>query len=107
MEGIISQSMSVKIEIPCLSVFCYIVGCTNVSSVLNPSEQQRASVQAPSTSVNMALDYQESYQNVGFKCFYIPVSTSTSEQLGVTLHSKECPEQIQYDYTKGNWQIAE
>ena len=55
----------------------------------------------------MALDHQEPQQNENFKCFYVPVSTSTDEQLGVTLHSKECPERIQYDFTKGNWQIAE
>ena len=99
--------MRVRIEIVCVGVLCFLVGCANVSSVVNSSEQQRLSVQAPSTSVNMALDYQEPQQDESFKCFYVPVRTSTDEQLGVTLHSKECPEQIQYDFTKGNWQIAE
>ena len=99
--------MRVRIEIPCFGVFCYLVGCASVSSSLNSSEQQRQSVQAPSTTVNMALDSQEPHQHDSFKCFYVPVSTSTDEQLGVTLHSKECPGRIQYDFTKGNWQIAE
>ncbi len=98
--------MRVRIEIACFGVFCYLVGCANVSSSLDSSEQQHHSVQAPSTSVNMALDSQEPHQSDGFKCFYVPVSTSTDEQLGVTLHSKECPERIRYDFTKGNWQIA-
>ena len=99
--------MRVRMEAPCFGVLCCLVGCANVSSSFNSSEQQRESVQAPSTSVNMALDHQEPQQNENFKCFYVPVSTSTDEQLGVTLHSKECPERIQYDFTKGNWQIAE
>ena len=94
-------------EAPCFDVLCCLVGCANVSSSFNPSEQQTESVQAPSTSVNMALDHQEPHQSENFKCFYVPVSTSTNEQLGVMLHSKECPERIQYEYTKGNWQIAE
>ena len=99
--------MRVRLEILCFGVLCCLVGCANVSSTLSSSEQKRESVQGPSTSVNMALDHQEPQQNESFKCFYVPVSTSTSEQLGVTLHSKECPERIQYDFTKGNWQIAE
>ncbi len=94
-------------EAPCFGVLCCLVGCANVSSSFNSSEQQRESVQAPSTSVNMALDHQEPQQNENLKCFYVPVSTSTDEQLGVTLHSKECPERIQYDFTKGAWQITE
>jgi len=99
--------MSVRVEVPCVGVLCFLVGCANVSSPFNSSEQQRESVQAPSTSVHMALDHQEPQQNESFKCFYAPVSTSTDEQLAVTLHSRECPERIQYDFTKGNWQIAE
>ena len=94
-------------EAPCFGVLCCLVGCANVSSSFNSSEQQHESVQAPSTSVKMALDHQDSLQSDGFKCFYVPSSTSTDEQLGVTLHSKECPGRIQYDFTKGNWQIAE
>ena len=94
-------------EVPCFGVLCCLVGCANVSNSLNSSEQQTESVQAPSTSVNMALDHQEPHQSENFKCFYVPVSTSTNEQLGVTLHSKECPERIHYDFTKGNWQITE
>ena len=94
-------------EAPCFGVLCCLVGCANVSSSFNSSEQQHESVQAPSTSVKMALDHQEPQQNENFKCFYVPVSTSTDEQLGVTLHWKECPERVQYDFTKGNWQITE
>ena len=99
--------MRVRIEVPWVGVLCCLVGCANVSSTVSSSEQEHESVQAPSTSVNMALDHQEPQHNETFKCFYVPVSTSTDEQLGVTLHSKECPERIQYDFTKGNWQIAE
>ena len=99
--------MRVRIVVPCFGVLCCLIGCANVSSSLNSSEQPRELARVPSTSVHMALDQQEPYQNDSFKCFYVPVSTSTDEQLGVTLHSSECPERIHYDFTKGNWQIAE
>ncbi len=98
--------MRVRIELPCFGLLCCLIGCANVSGSLNPSEHPRESARAPSTSVNMALDQQEPYQKDSFKCFYVPISTSTDELLGVTLHARECPERIQYDFTKGNWQIT-
>ena len=47
LKGVIPQSMRVRIEDPCFGVLCCLVGCANVSSSFNSSEQQPSRFKRP------------------------------------------------------------